>query len=164
MSVETPWQTGDLTIARAVLDDVDAHARECYPDESCGFLLGPAAERGVVSEGRRAVNLANKYHAVDPDTFPRTAREFYMIDARVIQRTFEQGAASGQPVKVIYHSHCDCGAYFSKEDQAGAAPDGVLSYPVTYLVTSVREGGVVDDHKLFAFVDGAWVEVPFTVV
>ena len=91
-------------------------------------------------------------------------REFYLIDARLIQRTFEGGETSGRPVKVIYHSHCDCGAYFSREDQAGASPDGVPSYPVTYLVTSVREGGVVDDHKLFTFSAGAWVEMPFDIV
>lgn len=159
-----PWLTGRLTIARAVLAQVDAHARECYPEESCGFLLGPAADAPRIDEALRAANLANKYHAVDPETFPRTAREFYLIDARLIQRTFEGGETSGRPVKVIYHSHCDCGAYFSREDQAGASPDGVPSYPVTYLVTSVREGGVVDDHKLFTFSAGAWVEMPFDIV
>lgn len=163
MSEQYPWLRGEVVVSRAVLDVVDAHARECYPDESCGFLLGPASEAARVDEAQKAANLANKYHAVDPETFPRTAREFYLIDARVIQRTFDAGEKGGRPVKVIYHSHCDCGAYFSKEDQAGAAPDGVLSYPVTYLVTSVREGGVVDDHKLFTFENGAWVEMKLSV-
>ena len=163
MSDAHPWLESELVVSRAALDVVDAHARECYPEESCGFLLGPAAEHARIDEALKAANLANKYHKVDPETFPRTAREFYLIDARLIQRTFEGGEAAGRPVKVIYHSHCDCGAYFSKEDQAGASPDGAPSYPVMYLVTSVREGGVVDDHKLFSFRGGAWVEVPFTV-
>lgn len=163
-SARPGWLDSPLRLARAVLADVDAHAREQYPSESCGFLTGPAADTGLVDAGQRAVNLADKYHKVDPETFPRTSREFYMIDARVIQKSFEQGDSSGRPVKVIYHSHCDCGAYFSAEDRAGAAPEGQLSYPAVYLVTSVREGGVVDDHRLFSFRDGGWVEVPFEVV
>jgi len=81
----------------------------------------------------------------------------------LMQRALEDGDAGGVPVKVIYHSHCDCGAYFSKEDQLVAAPDGEPVLPVVYLVTSVRGGGVVDDHKLFVFKDGEWVEGPFLV-
>jgi adenylyltransferase/sulfurtransferase len=80
----------------------------------------------------------------------------------VIQRTFEAGERDGQPVKVIYHSHCDCGAYFSQTDQDAAAPDGQLAYPVAWLVTSVLEGKV-SDRKLFTLRDQRWVEAPFTV-
>ena len=78
-------------------------------------------------------------------------------------RALEDGDAGGVPVKVVYHSHCDCGAYFSKEDQLVAAPDGAPVLPVTYLVTSVRGGGIIDDRKLFIFQDGEWVEAPFIV-
>src|SRR5438105_12784624 len=155
-----PWLEGNLVIAPGVLADVDAHAVQEYPNESCGFLLGPASDPRRVDRGVRAANMADRYHAADPATFPRTAKTFFIIDARLIYTTFEKGEAAGVPVKVIYHSHCDVGAYFSSEDQAAAAPDGVLSYPVTYLVTSVRNG-VVDDHKLFTFRAGQWVSVPF---
>jgi proteasome lid subunit RPN8/RPN11 len=157
-----PWLHGHLVIRRDVLAEVDAHAVAEYPNEACGFLTGPAADPSRVDRAVRAVNLADKYHALDPEAFPRTARTFYLIDGRLIMKSFEEGEANGQPVKVIYHSHCEVGAYFSAEDQAGAAPEGVLSYPVTYLVVSVR-GGVVDDHKLFTFRDGAWIEMPFHV-
>jgi proteasome lid subunit RPN8/RPN11 len=162
MTEKHPWLDGDLEISKEVIAAIDAHAIECYPDESCGFLLGPASEPKRVDEAVRTPNLANKYHALDPETFPRTARTFFLIDARTIYKTFETGEAAGRPVKVIYHSHCDVGAYFSAEDQAAASPDGVLSYPVTYIVTSVRDR-VVDDHKLFTFRDGAWVETPFRI-
>jgi proteasome lid subunit RPN8/RPN11 len=160
---EHPWLDGDLTVSAAVVAEIDAHAREAYPEESCGFVTGPAAEPARLTTALRATNVANKYHARDPERFPRTARSFYMIDARVIYQTFEAGQAGGQPVKVIYHSHVDVGAYFSAEDQAGAAPDGVASYPVMYLVTSVRQGGVVDDHKLFAYREGRWVEAALRI-
>jgi proteasome lid subunit RPN8/RPN11 len=154
---EHPWLDGDVEITRDVLAELDAHAVAEYPNESCGFLTGPADAPARVDRALRAANLADKYHRVDPATFPRTARTFYMIDARLIVQSFEQGARAGQPVKAIYHSHCDVGAYFSAEDQAGAAPDGALAYPVVYVVTSVRDG-VVDDRKVFTLRDGRWAE------
>lgn len=157
-----PWLSSPITIDRAVLDEVDAHAVAEYPNESCGFLTGPSADGARVDRVIRAVNLADKYHKADPETFPRTAREYYTIDARVIQRTFEAGERDGQPVKLIYHSHCDCGAYFSQTDQDAAAPEGQLAYPVAWLVTSVIEG-TVRDRKAFTFRDGAWHELPFSV-
>lgn len=163
MANEHAWLAGGITIAKEVLADLDAHAVQEYPNESCGMLTGPASAPLVVDRGVRQINHADRYHKADPETFPRTARTFFVIDARAVYQGFERGERDGQPVKVIYHSHCDVGAYFSREDQAAAAPDGVLSYPVLFLVTSVRETGV-DDHRLFAFDRGAWLEVPFTVV
>ena len=41
-------------------------------------------------------------------------------------RAFEAGESSGRPIKVIYHSHCDAGAYFSAEDAATFAAEGDL--------------------------------------
>lgn len=157
------WLLGDLVIPQDVLDDVDAHAREAYPGESCGLLSGPAGDPRAITSGRRMPNLADRYHQLDPETYPRTSKNAYVIDGMAMQRALDDGDAGGVPVKVIYHSHCDCGAYFSKEDQLVAAPEGEPLLPVVYLVTSVRAGDVVDDHKLFAFKDGEWVEVPFLV-
>lgn len=154
---------GDLVIPQDILDDVDAHAREAYPAESCGLLSGPAGDPRAITSGRRVANLADRYHKLDPETYPRTSKDAYIIDGMLMQRALEEGDAGGVPVKVIYHSHCDCGAYFSKEDQLVAAPDGTPVLPVVYLVTSVRAGGVVDDHKLFIFKDGEWVEGPFII-
>ena len=157
-----PWLDGTLVIRREAIAEVDAHALAEYPNESCGFLTGPAEEPLRVDTAVRAVNMADRYHRADPETFPRTAKTFFIIDARVIYTTFEQGERANRPVKAIYHSHCDVGAYFSSEDRAAAAPDGALSYPVTFLVTSVRDGRV-DDRKLFAFRDGEWHEARFTI-
>lgn len=157
------WLMGDLVIPQDILDDVDAHAREAYPGESCGLLSGPAGDPRAITSGRRVDNLADRYHKLDPETYPRTSKDAYIIDGMLMQRALEEGDAGGVPVKVIYHSHCDCGAYFSKEDQLVAAPDGTPVLPVVYLVTSVRAGDVIDDHKLFVFKDGEWVEGPFLV-
>ena len=158
-----PWLHCELVIHADVLRETDAHGIEAYPNESCGMLTGPMSDAPRIDRCVRQVNHADRYHAADPAAFPRTARTFYVIDPRVAYRSFEQGERDGQPIKAIYHSHCDVGAYFSEEDRAAAAPDGVLSYPVVFVVTSVRDGAV-DDRKVFAFRSGSWVEVPYRVV
>ena len=137
-----------------MLEAVEAHALECYPSESCGFLLGPAADVSVLDEAQRAENEADKYHRLDPETFPRTSKTYFKINELKAARAFDAGDAAGRPIKVIYHSHCDAGAYFSEEDAATFASEGQLMWPCAFLVVSVV-GGEVKDRKL-------WVHTPGT--
>jgi proteasome lid subunit RPN8/RPN11 len=139
-----PWIAGDLQIAKEVMDEIEQHALECYPSESCGFVFGPAAEPSLLDALQREENEADKYHALDPVTFPRTSNTYFKINELRAARTFEQGQAEGRPVKVIYHSHCDAGAYFSEEDAATFANDGQLMWPCAYIVVSVMQGKVAE--------------------
>ena len=151
---ERPWIGGDLSVPRSVLDELHRHAVECYPNECCGFVSGPAAEPLQLTAAVREVNEADKYHALDPVTFPRTARSYFKINELRATRAFEQGEKSGQPIKVIYHSHCDAGAYFSSEDAATFASDNTLMWPCAFVVVSVLDGKIADT-KL-------WVHQPGT--
>lgn len=153
MSGESPWIAGPLTILREVLLRIEAHALECYPNESCGFVSGPATEPLLLSDSQREANEADKYHALDPVTFPRTAKTYFKINELRAARAFDQATAEGQPIKVIYHSHCDAGAYFSEEDSRTFASGGVLMWPCAFLVVSVVHGKVVD-RKLWVHVRG----------
>jgi proteasome lid subunit RPN8/RPN11 len=67
-------------------------------------------------------------------------------------------------VKVFFHSHLDCGAYFSAEDAASMTLGGTADppYDLAYLVTAVDQGKVTA-HKLFiwnastrGFVEAPW--------
>ena len=100
------------------------------------------------------MNEADKYHALDPEHFPRTSRTYFKINELRAARAFEAGEKGGRPIKVIYHSHCDAGAYFSAEDAATFARDGALQWPCAFVVISVVAGEVVD-RKL-------WVHLPGT--
>lgn len=158
----TPWIEGNLVIEAAALAAAEAEALRCYPNESCGFLVGPAAQTEVVDECVNEVNEADKFHALDPEHFPRTARTYFKINELRAARTFEAGQRAGRPIKVIYHSHCDAGAYFSPEDSATFAADGVLMWPCAFLVISVVDGKIAD-RKLWvhksgtnAFYEGSW--------
>lgn len=157
---DTPWIRGPIRITRAVQAAMRAHAAETYPSECCGFLTGPAADAAHVDQAERAVNEADRYHALDPERFPRTSTTYFKINEMKAGKAFDRGATSGRPVKVIYHSHCDAGKpgvrgdYFSAEDAATFAQEGALMWPCAFVVVSV-EAGVPVGERL-------WVHRPGT--
>jgi proteasome lid subunit RPN8/RPN11 len=151
---QQPWIAGDLQLSAAVLQELHEHALECYPNECCGFISGPRAEAQLLAKSSREANEADKFHKLDPITFPRTARIYFKINELRAARAFEQGDKAGEPIKVIYHSHCDAGAYFSAEDAATFASDNTLMWPCAFIVVSVQSGKIADT-KL-------WVHIPGT--
>jgi proteasome lid subunit RPN8/RPN11 len=147
-------------VARATLERVFAEACAAYvrDEESCGLLTGPAGAPLVVDEVVPMQNRANQLHALDPDTYPRTGRTYFDIDPMRFERAVREGERSGRPVKVLYHSHLDVGAYFSETDAQAAKMGGEEpAYDLAYLVTSVRaaasaqSSAVVLDHRLFVW-------------
>lgn len=178
----SPWQAGSLTIKRTALAAVEADAIARYgsDEEACGYLSGPAGDV-VCDETVVLPNLANKLHKLDPETYFRTARTFFAFNEKKFDDAVSAGRAAGRPVKVLYHSHLDAGAYFSPTDAAvlsfgeppstegGAAKLGPgPQWPLAFLVTSVRKAGAgapaVDDHKLFVWSGSQFVESSFAVV
>ena len=149
-----PWVDGKLKIsasAFAVVEKaaVDAYARD---EEACGYIHGPSSEPDLAVDATELQNLANKYHEIDPDAHPRTGHDYFKINALKFERAVESGRAGDQPVKIFFHSHLDCGAYFSKADAARMTMGGQAkpAYPLCYLVTAVDKGEVTA-HKLFLF-------------
>ena len=130
-------------IAEDALAAVYAHALEGHPEEVCGLLIGPADAPAKIDESRRCENLANAMHARDPVSFPRTAAMAYVLGPADLMRV-DRSQSSPRPVRAIYHSHVEVGAYFSDEDKRIAAPPewGMPLYPgVDYLVVDVRSDG-----------------------
>lgn len=150
-------QTRVPVITKEALAACYADARRCYPEESCGLLLGPA-DAGICDEAHPCQNQQNRMHALDPERFPRDATTAYCLSLKDI-RVLEDSAGSTRPVKIIYHSHVDRGAYFSEEDQRAALFfDGTPTYPVDYLVISCHRDAV-RGAKLFRFQAGQFVAV-----
>src|SRR5687768_14858621 len=116
----TAWTRGDLRIFRSALLEVERAGKAAYgrDEEACGYLEGPDDDPLLVDRAIELQNLANRYHAADPEGHPRTGREYFKINSIHFSRALEQGAARRRPVKVFFHSHLDCGAYFSQEDAA----------------------------------------------
>ena len=163
-----PWTTGKLRIPRSVIDLLAEEAKRAYgtEEEACGYLTGPANDGFLADRAVPMTNLANKYHARDPEGYPRKGNTYFLLDSRKFQLAIENGPKEARPVKVLWHSHLDVGAYFSDTDAAAANMGGSEpANPLAYLVTSVRKG-IVDDHKLFVWDTGtrAFVETSVEVV
>src|SRR5579884_236267 len=148
-----PWAEGNLVVTADVLARVDDEARRAYDrdEESCGFLTGPARDPRAVDGIVPMVNRANALHRLDPEQYPRTGRTYFDIDSMKFEAAIRRGEGEGQPVKVLYHSHLDTGAYFSATDaEVAKMGQGEPPWDLAYLVTSVRAGRV-DDRKLFVW-------------
>ncbi|MEM6962528.1 MAG: Mov34/MPN/PAD-1 family protein [Myxococcota bacterium] len=150
---DPPWICGDLEIASAVLLDIEAHAEEQYPSEACGLIFGPKDNPPRLDSFSREINQADALHAKYPEQFPRTSKEYFVMDTQRASSAEREGNKNGRPLKVIYHSHCDAGAYFSEEDAATFSWGGALTYPCSFLVVSVIQGSAVD-RKLWCHVAG----------
>lgn len=166
--VEPIWTRGDLVITRRALDDVERAARDAYArdEEACGYLDGPAADPLLADRAVELENLANKYHQMDPEAHPRTGREYFKVNALKFERAVAAGVTAARPVKIFFHSHLDCGAYFSAEDAASMTMGGTEdpTHALAYLVTAV-DAGAVTAHKLFIYnsVERRFDEAPFSV-
>ena len=160
------WTRGNLRITKSVLEVVEGAGRAAYTrdEEACGYLEGPVGDPLFVDRAVELENLANKYHAADPEGHPRTGREYFKINSLKFERAIGEGQKSGRPVKVFFHSHLDCGAYFSAEDAASMTLGGTgePSYALAYLVTAVDKGEVTA-HRLFVWDGGtkSFVESKF---
>lgn len=160
------WLRGGVRITASALAEVERAGRAAYArdEEACGYLTGPASDELLADKAVELENLANKYHRADPESHPRTGREYFKINALKFQRSIDEGNANSRPVKVFFHSHLDCGAYFSAEDAASMTMGGGTgpAYDLAYLVTAVDQGNVTA-HRLFVWNDTSrtFVEAPF---
>ena len=138
-SGSSPADRTHPVVSAEALAEIYAHARREYPNECCGIIYGP---RGTVAADRAValVNVQNRLHAEDPVRYARDARTAYNF-ATAGLFALQKSLRGDNPAKVIYHSHVDVGAYFSKEDSAAALCDDEPWYPVEYVVIDVNSEG-----------------------
>ena len=110
-----------IEIPTAVLQAIQDHAREAYPEECCGFLIGHSSAPRRVVESRRARNVA---------TENRSRR--YKVDPLEILRVDDDVRKKNLDLIGIYHSHPDHPAAPSEYDRSRAA--GWLTYVIVSVV------------------------------
>lgn len=118
-------------LPRALLEAIYRQARAEFPNECCGFVIGSGASAQLV----QALNYQDRYHAVDPEAYPRTAANAYTFGGKDLRRLADS-LDSDAPATIVYHSHPRVGAYFSEEDSRAALSAG---WPVDYLVVDCQD-------------------------
>ena len=137
-----------IEVASDAWVSIEAHALDDYPDECCGLLVENGSGVFVV---HKCENIQNKLHAKDPEAHPRMAKTAYRMDDLQVSKILQSTEDAGGKLVAIYHSHIDCDAYFSEEDQKAAQPFGGPAFPgVTYLVVSVKDRKV-ENRKAFSW-------------
>lgn len=125
----------EIRIPRPVVADIHAHARETYPEECCGFLLGAeSGEHRIVAENRRARNV-----------HPDSRRVRYTIDPHDVLRIVREVRGDVQHIG-FYHSHVDGPAVPSTWDLERAWPYYVYTIvPVDPDRAGELTGWILDD-------------------
>jgi len=115
------------------------HGAQTYPEEACGVLSGPQAQPDVLDGYHPFDNKLTRLHKVDPERYPRDGTNGYHMDPLAFMKLEKSLAAENRQMRVIYHSHPDCGAYFSEEDTSQALWEGEPRHPgLVYLVCGVK--------------------------
>src|SRR3954466_2291421 len=91
-----------LTIERAIVDQIVAHARADHPDEACGVVAGPA---GSDRPGR--VGAMGKAQRPPP---------LFRLDSMEQSQVWKEMDDRDEEPVVIYHSHTATEAYPSRTD------------------------------------------------
>ena len=138
-----------LRIPTGVLVEIHAHAIASYPEECCGLGTASMNEPDTIQHWHPCVNAQDRFHELDPGAYPRTSRNGYLISPQDLFRISRDATHRGEIIRLIVHSHCDAGVYFSEEDERCALVDGEPHYPLAdQMVVAVTDGCVME-HGIF---------------
>ena len=101
-----------------------AHARETYPNECCGAMLGATGDDGKVV--RESIRLKNAFEGSQAARYELHPEDLLAADKAARDRNME--------LIGIYHSHPDCDAYFSQTDLKNSCPW------YSFVVLSIQKG------------------------
>ena len=130
-----------MRLTQEAIEAIMKHAIAEYPSECCGIVTGA----NIVLRVHTLVNMQDRLHTEDPGTHPRTSREAYAVDRNEVERIIREATDRNESVLAFYHSHIDCGAYFSAMDKDVQTVFGEPEFPdAVHIVVSVQQGVIHD--------------------
>jgi proteasome lid subunit RPN8/RPN11 len=138
-----------MELSETAWEEIAKHAEETFPEECCGVVLTD----GAVDRVHRLKNIQNQLHALDPQTYPRTAAIAYAMDYKELELVIDNAKRNGIKLKAFYHSHPNHDAYFSAEDKAFASPFGEPTFPGTAQVVVAVYNRAVKEMCAFVWSD-----------
>jgi len=113
-----------IRIEPAPWADMVAHARETYPNECCGAMLGTID--GDEKRVEASMRLKNAFEGEQAARYELRPEDLMAADREARARKLD--------LIGIYHSHPDCGAYFSQTDLKNSCPW------YSFVVLSIQKG------------------------
>jgi proteasome lid subunit RPN8/RPN11 len=101
-----------------------AHARKTYPNECCGAMLG------TVDNGSKRVAIAMPLENASAGS----QQQRYELRPEDLLNADREARRQKMDLIGIYHSHPDCGAYFSETDLKNSCPW------YSFVVLSIQKG------------------------
>jgi proteasome lid subunit RPN8/RPN11 len=133
-----------LTIERAIVDKIIAHARADHPDEACGVVAGAFGS----DRPGRFIPMENA----------ERSPTFYRFDSLEQLRVWREMDDQDEEPVVIYHSHTATEAYPSRTDITYASEPNAH-----YVLVSTRDPEDVE-FRSYRIVDGEVTEEEVSVV
>ncbi|KAB2346001.1 Mov34/MPN/PAD-1 family protein [Actinomadura rudentiformis] len=133
-----------LTIERALVDKIVAHARADHPDEACGVIAGAAGS----DRPTRYVAMMNA----------ERSPTFYRFDSLEQLKVWREMDDRDEEPVVIYHSHTATEAYPSRTDISYASEPNAH-----YVLVSTRDPEEIE-FRSYRIVDGTVTEEEVKIV
>ena len=134
-----------LKVPRKLMDEVLRAAEAAFPEECCGFLIGPVP-KGFEKPGRLVVVDEVRALANGWESTARTHR--YQINPKLFARTEAEFSGTGRGIVGFYHSHPSVPAWPSPFDLDRAWPC------YSYWIVCVRDGKAEDQRSWMRSEDG----------
>lgn len=112
-----------ITIPRGVYEEIINHAKESYPNECCGVIVGGSMKGRKIFDSQRATN-----------TNTERANDRYIIDPRELNLIDKIARTQGMDIMGFYHSHPDHPDKPSATDREWGQPG------YSYIIISVKGG------------------------
>jgi proteasome lid subunit RPN8/RPN11 len=130
-AAEFPMSEHGIELSSAARKIMLAHLERAYPEEGCGFLVGP-----LPLDGRNPERIEEAVPSANVKQEDRTHR--FLIPTEEVARMERSLEGTGRAILGYYHSHPDHPAFPSAFDRDHAWPWYV------YLVISVAGGRVIE--------------------
>ncbi|MBR1851930.1 MAG: M67 family metallopeptidase [Lachnospiraceae bacterium] len=118
---------GSLNLQKDIFLQICVHASQVYPQECCGILLGDGKKLRV-----QEIYKAQNKSVGEP------GREHFLIDPLELYQAERKADEKGLDVIGFYHSHPDCLALLSREDEEYMIP-GMI-----YFIISLTDGKIAE--------------------
>lgn len=125
-----------IIIPQGVYDQIIEHAKESYPNECCGVVIGATFKDKRVFEVQRAANSNTE-----------RARDRYIIDPAELNYIDKVARTQALDVLGFYHSHPDHPDKPSQTDREWGQPG------YSYIIVSVKNGGKTVSARSWIFED-----------